>query len=99
MDIMLNTMNSVTEKLASMDERITGLASRIYTLTAKTMTRKSHSREQTKRQGVSKSEEALFGSPVTTHVLIRDGGTSYSQVFSDTAVALKPTPTPARPKK
>ena len=99
MDIMLNTMNSVTEKLMSMDERITGLASRIDTLTAKTTTRKSRSHEQTERQGISESEEALFGSPVTTHALIRDGWTSYSQVFSDTAVALKPTPTPARPKK
>ena len=97
MDLMPNTMNSVTEKLASMDERISGLASRIDTPIIKPSTRKSRSREQVKRRGVSESEEALFGSPPLTHPVIQDGGTAYSQVFADTAVAIKPTP--VRPKK
>ena len=48
MDMMLSTMNSVTEKLASMDERISGLASRTDTPATKTSTRKSRSREQVK---------------------------------------------------
>ena len=95
MELMLNTMNSVTEKLASMDERISGLASRMDTPTIKPSTRKSCSQEQVKRRGISESEAALFGSPPTTHAVIQDGGTAYSQVFA--AVAIKPTP--ARPKK
>ena len=77
MDLMLNTMNSVTEKLASMDERISGLASRIDTPTTKSSTRKSRSREQVKRCSISESEEVLFGSPPSMHAVIQDGGTVY----------------------
>ena len=43
MDIMLSTMNSVTEKLTSMDESISGLASRIDRPFMKTSARKSRS--------------------------------------------------------
>ena len=70
MDLMLNTMNFVTEKLASMDERISGLASRMDTPITKSSTRKSRSQEQVKKRGISDSEEALFGSPTTTHAVI-----------------------------
>ena len=94
----MNTMNNVTEKLSVMDDRITGLASGIDTTPAKTVNRKSHSREQSKRRGVTDTEEALFASPTGVSV-IQEGGTSYSQVFPDTAVALKPVTMPARPKK
>ena len=97
MDMMLNTMNSVTEKLASMDERISGLTARIDTPAVKPSTRKSRSREQVKRRGTPDKEEALFSSPVAAHAVIQEGGTAYSQVFADTAVAIKPTP--VRPKK
>ena len=64
MDMMLSMMNSVTEKLASMDERISRLALCIDTPATKTSTRKSHSREQVKRRGVPDNEETLFGSPL-----------------------------------
>ena len=97
LDLVMNTMNNVTEKLTAMDDRITGLASRIDT-PAKTVSKKSCSREQSKRRGVTDTEEALFASPTGVSV-IQEGGTSYSQVFPDTAVALKPVTTPARPKK
>ena len=49
--------------------------------------------------GVTESEEALFSSPVTMHGVIQEGRTSYLQVFADTTVTLKPTPTPVRAKK
>ena len=98
LDLVMNTMNNVTEKLTAMDDRITGLASRIDTTPAKTISRKSRSREQSKRRGVTDTEEALFASSTGVSV-IQEGGTSYSQVFPDTAVALKPITTPARPKK
>ena len=97
MDMMLHTMNFVTEKLASMDERISGLASRIDTLAVKPSAWKSRSREQVKRRGTPDKEEALFSSPVAAHAVIQEGGTAYSQVFANTAVAIKPTP--VRPKK
>ena len=64
----MNTMNSVAEKLAMMDERITGLGK---------SARKSRPQEQTKRREVGDSEEALFGSPVNTNV-IQEDRTSYS---------------------
>ena len=53
-----------------MDEWRSGIALDMDTPPVKTMTSKSYSCEQTKRRGVSKGEEALFGSPVTTRVLI-----------------------------
>ena len=98
LDLVMNTMNNVTEKLAAMDERITGLASRIDVTPAKSSTRKSHSREQKKQRGIADTDEALLASPTATAV-IQEGGTSYSQVFPDKAVALKPAETPARAKK
>ena len=98
LDLVMNTKNNVTEKLTALDDRITGLASRIDTTPAKTVSRKSRSREQSKRRGVTDTEEALFASPTGVSV-IQEGETSYSQVFPDTAVALKPVSTPARLKK
>ena len=98
LDLVLNTMTNVTEKLSAMDDRITGLASRIDATPAKAATRKSRPREQSKRRGVTEVEEALFASP-TGAPLIQEGGTSYAHVFPDTAVAVKTISTPARPKK
>ena len=63
LDFVMNTMTNVTEKLKAMDERITGLASCIDVTPAKSITRKSHSREQTKRRGIADAEEVLFASP------------------------------------
>ena len=63
LDLVLNTMTNVTEKLSAMDDRITGLASHIDATPAKASTRKSRLREQSKRRGVTEAEEALFASP------------------------------------
>ena len=87
-------MSNVTKKLAAMDEQIAGLASLIEVMPAK-----SGSREQTKRRGIADREEALFASLTNTAAVIQEGGTSYSQVFPDTAVALKLLTTPARVTK
>ena len=97
MDMVMTTMASVSEKLAVMDECITGLASRIEPTPAKSA-RKSHSREQTKMCDLGDHDEALFGSPTNVN-MIQEGGTAYAQTFPDTAVALKPTQTPGRAKK
>ena len=97
MDMVMTTMASVSEKLAAMDECITGLASCIEPTPEKS-TRKSHSREQTKRRDLGDHDEALFGSPTNVNV-IQEGRAAYAQTFPDTAVALKPTQTPAHAKK
>ena len=52
LDMVMSTLTSVTEKLAAMDKRITGLASRIESTPAKSA-RKFRLREQTKRREVS----------------------------------------------
>ena len=43
LDLVMNTMSNVTEKLVAMDERITGLASKIELMPAKPTVRKSRS--------------------------------------------------------
>ena len=45
LDLVMNTMNNVTEKLAAMDEQITGLASKIELTRAKPTVGKSRSQE------------------------------------------------------
>ena len=75
LDLVLNTMTNVTEKLSAIDDRIIGLASCIDATPAKASTRKSRPREQSKRRGVIDAEEALFASP-TGAPLIQEGGTS-----------------------
>ena len=99
LDLMMNTMTNMTEKLAAMDEHINGMASYIKVTPAKSTTPKSHSLEQTKRREMADAEEPLFASPTNTTAGIQEGGTTYSQVFPDTAAALKPLTTPARAKK
>ena len=79
-------------KAADSQEKMMDLMFNTMNSVIKPSTRKSHSQEQVKRRGVSESEETLFGSPPLTHPVIQDGGTAYSQVFADTAVAIKPTP-------
>ena len=59
LDLVMNTMSNVTKKLAAMDERITGLASKIELTPAKFIERKSRSQEQTKRRGIADSEHCL----------------------------------------
>ena len=82
-----------------MSELKTEFALKIELTPAKPIVYKSRSREQMKRREIVDSEEALFVSPTNTTTVIQEGGTSYSQVFPDTAVALKPLTTPARAKK
>ena len=80
-----------------MEERLSGLTSRLDTpATAhKSASRKSRSREKVKRIEISDDDEKT---PVTTELAtVSEDGTIYSQTFPDVAVAIKPTP--ARPKK
>ena len=88
LDLIMNMMSNVTEKLAAIDERITGLASKIEVTPANPA-----------KRGIADTDEALFASPTNMTAVIQEGGNSNSQVFLDTAVALKPLATPARAKK
>ena len=95
MDVVLATMASFSEKLDSMEQRISSLASK-----SDQSSRKSRSREKTKRSETTSSTEDIHGitAPQQDIVMGADGGT-FNRVFSDTAVAVKPSATPARPKK
>ena len=97
MELMLTSMSSVTEKLAAMEERITGLTEKSHDMIQESSSsRKSRSREKSKKRESSDERQNIF----TTHSVIQsDTGIAYSKVFPDTAVALKHTATPARVKK
>ena len=79
-------MATLTQQLGAMDERISGLAQKIEP-SNKTSTRKSRSREQTKRRTISELED-------DTAVQLSQGasavqasaGTLFTQTFPDTAV-------------
>ena len=72
LDLVMNTMSNVTEKLAAMDERITGLVLKIELTPAKSTVHKSSSREQMKQRGIADSEEALFASPTNMTAVIQE---------------------------
>ena len=97
LETVMSTMTNFTEKLNSMEERLSGLTSHLDTpaTSHKTVSRKSRSREKVKRIEISDDNEKT---PVTTGLAtVSEDGTIYSQTFPDVAVAIKPTP--ARPKK
>ena len=97
MELMLASMSSFTEKLAAMEEHITGLTEKSQENTQEsTSNRKSRSREKSKKREHSDERQSIQ----TTHAVIQsDTGIAYSKVFPDTAVALKHTATPTRVKK
>ena len=97
LETVMSTMTTFTNKLNSMEERLSGLTSRLDTPVAanKSASRKSRSREKVKRIEISDDDEKI---PVTAGLAtVSDDGTIYSQTFPDVAVAIKPTP--ARSKK
>ena len=97
LETVMSTMTNFTEKLNSMEERLSGLTSRLDTpATAhKSASRKSRSCEKVKRIEISDDDDKT---PVTTGLAtVSEDRTIYSQTFPDVAVAIKPTP--ARPKK
>ena len=90
-------MTNFTEKLNSMEERLTGLTSRLDTpaTSQKTVSREFRSREKIKRIEISDDD---VKTPVTTGLTtVSEDGTVYSKTFHDVAVAIKPTS--ARPGK
>ena len=97
LEAVISTMTNFTEKLNSMEERLSGLSSRLDTpaTSQKTVSRKSHSQEKVKRIEISDDDEKT--SATTGLTTVYEDGTIYSQTFPDVAVAIKPTP--ARPKK
>ena len=100
LDAVLATMSSFTDKLTSMESRLTGLASRLNeTSSQKAPSRKSCARDQSKkRETPDEDDTPLFSSPGGTFVR-NDAGDSYLKTFPDTAVLVKASATPARPKK
>ena len=95
LEAVISTMTNFTEKLNSMEERLSGLSSRLDTpaTSQKTVSRKSRSQEKVKRIEISDDYEKT--SATTGLTTVSEDGTIYSQTFP--AVAIKPTP--ARPKK
>ena len=92
LETVMTMMTTFTDKLNSMEERLSGLMSRLDTPVAvnKSVSRKSRSREKVKRIEISDDDEKI---PVTAGLnTVVDDGTLYSQTFPDVAVAIKPTP-------
>ena len=100
LETMLSTMNSFSEKLMAMEQRISGLAAPGESSRSGTsVIRKSRSREKIRRIEISDDEDKpSFLSPEREVVQAKDG-TTFAKVFADTAVAIKPAATPARQKK
>ena len=97
LELMVTTMTDFMDKLNAMDERISGLTSRLDnpSVPQKPVSRKSRSREKIKRIKISDIDEKV---PCTSSLsAVAEDGTIYSQTFPDVAVTLQPTP--ARPKK
>ena len=97
LEVVMSTMSNFTEKLNSMEERLTGLTSRLETpaTSQKTVSRKSCLREKVKRIEILDDEEKT---PVITGLAtVSEDKIVYAKTFPDVAVAIKPTP--ARPKK
>ena len=100
LETMLSTMNSFSEKLMAMEQKISGFAGPGESSRSGTsVIRKSRSREKIRRIEISDDEDELsFISPEREVVQAKDG-TTFAKVFADTAVAVKPAATPARQKK
>ena len=93
-------MSSFSKKLEVMEQRITGLTSRVETpTTMKQGARKSRSKEEVKRIEISNDEDKSSLFSPNRNIIHSQDGTVYAKVVTDTAVAVKPVPTPARYKK
>ena len=90
LDAVLATMSSFTDKLTSMESRLTGLASRLDEPSAQKATgRKSRAREHSKkREPPDEDDTPLFSSP-SGAIVKSDAGDAYLKTFPDTAVLLK----------
>ena len=100
LETMLSTMNSFSEKLMAMEQKISGLPTPgEISRSGTSVTRKSRSREKIRRIEISDDEDKpSFISPEREVVQAKDG-TTFAKVFADTAVAVRPAATPARQMK
>ena len=100
LEVMMTTTSSFSEKLEAMEQWITGLTSRMETPTnIKQGTRKSRSKENVRRTEISDDEDKLSLFSPSRNIIHNQDGTAFAKVFTDTAVAVKSVPTPARHKK
>ena len=99
LDLVLNTMATLTQQLGAMDERISGLAQKIEP-SNKASTRKSRSRDQTKRRTITELDEDMaVQSSQGTSATQASAGTLFTQTFPDTAVSFRSAQTPVQAKK
>ena len=99
LDLVLNTMATLTQQLGAMDERISGLAQKIE-LSNKTSTRKSCSRDQTKQRTISELDDDIAVQPSQGASATRaSAGTLFTQTFPDMAVSFRSVQTPVQAKK
>ena len=100
LDMVIQTMTGFTDKLTAMEEKISGLSSRVDSSKGETSTTKHQSRscEKGKRMELfaEREDETSLFSPLETPQAGNENST-YSQTFPDTAVLVKQTP--ARAKK
>ena len=100
LDLIMSTMSTFTAKLNAMEARLTGLSSRVEGTPVQPEKRKSRSRNKAKRIEISDEEEDVNLQTATFHPIVTlEDGTTYTQVFLDTAVMSKINATPASAKK
>ena len=100
LDIVLATMSSFTNKITSMESHLSGLASLFdETPSQKSSSKKSHSRDQSKKREPPEEDDTPLFASLGGTILKNDSGDSYLKTFPDTAVLVKPSATPVRPKK
>ena len=97
-EMMMSTMSSFIDKLSAMENRISGIASRLDepNLVQRSTGRKSHS--HSKRRQPEEDDGHTFTSPARDLVQTQDGSI-FQKTFADTAVMLKIPDTPAKSKK
>ena len=100
LDVVLASMSSFTDKLTSMESRLSGLALWFdETPVQKTSNKKSRLQYHSKKQYPPEEDDTpLFALPGGT-ILKNDAGDSYLKTFPDTVVLVKSSATPVRPKK
>ena len=100
LEMVMSTMNSFSEKLSAMEERLSNIATPVDgTRLEKCTTRKSRSREKIKRIEISDDDEKPTVLSPSQNIVHGQDGTAFLKVFPDTAVAVKSLSTPARHKK
>ena len=100
LDLVMSTMSTFTAKLNAMEARLTGLSSRVEGTPVQSEKRKSRSRDRVKHIEISDEEEDLNSQTATFHPIVTlEDGSTYTQVFPDTAVTTKVNATPAHAKK